>query len=339
MTFDLLNSNEYQNILLFVCVLLLPKLLLRFRIPIGISSLILGKSFLKSSILTLAGAYLLSLWLNIDMRAAIILSIGLFTPSAGFILNSMMAFKFSPHQQKWIRTKSISKEIAAVAILFFTLQSQDMILFFKSIFVILFLIIILPHIFQFFLMVIAPYAPRSEASFLILVAFVTGIITKKMGTYYLVGAFIAGIAAGQFKHFIKSKESNHISSSISVFFSIFIPFYFFNAGAQLNHSYFTYAGLKYGLIFSIVIIPIRVLCTTAGINDFIRDFKKDRYRLALSIIPNLIFGLVMANILHEHFSTSPDIISSLLFYTIFSSLIPTFVFKKAPPEAFDTSRI
>jgi len=163
---EILHSKDLQYILLFFMVLLVPKILLRFRIPVGITCLILGAFIsvafglfqndqiiillsrlgitslflfagleieieelkrdwktllgyvLKSSTLLFICAYFLAKYLEINYRVSVILSVGLFTPSTGFILNSLKSYQFTPEQEYWIRSKAISKEIAAILILF-----------------------------------------------------------------------------------------------------------------------------------------------------------------------------------------------------------------------------
>jgi len=83
-----------------------------------------------------------------------------------------------------------------------------------------------------------------------------------------------------------------------------------------------------------VFIPIRILTVFSSIKFFIKDNWKDRYPIATALLPNLIFGLVLASILRERFQIDVYIISGLIVYTILSSVIPAIVFKKTPPESF-----
>ena len=380
-------SSELRYISIFVILILLPKILLRFRIPIGISSLAIGalvgstlgwfqndllidilaklgittlflfagmeveideikkdlptisKFALKTLVFTFICAFIFTQLLGLPFRPSIILAIGVLTPSAGFILNSLKLFQFKPSEEYWIKSQAISKEIVAIFIMFIALQAGDLRSFLISKAVLLLLIFSLPIIFKVFLKFIAPYAPRTEVSFLILVAFVAGIITKKIGTYYLVGAFISGVVAGQFKHFIKSEESDRILNSVNSFFSIFVPFYFFSSGLKITSDFFTLNGLIIGLALAVTIIPARIGLLIYSIKHFLSEFWEDRKAISVSLTPTLIFGLVMMSILREKFNVSTDILSGLVIYTVLASLIPSIVFKKAPPEAFDTSTV
>jgi len=387
MKFEFLNSLEYQYLILFIVVLFLPKVLLRFRIPVGITAMTLGllvtiflgwfqndqlilllsrlgitslflfagmeieldeikknakaifKYLGKSLAMLLIVACVLQYTLDVSFKIGTIISIGLLTPSTGFILNSLKSYKLAEDEIYWIRLKAISKEILAVLVLFLALKTNDLTTFVISNSLLIALIVILPLLFNFFLKVIAPFAPKSEVSFLVLVALISGIITKKIGTYYLVGAFIAGIVAGQYKHFIKSDQSERILTSLAAFFSIFVPFYFFKAGLSITTDLFTMKGLYVGLAFIAIFLPIRYFSVCASVKFFIEDFWHDRNKIALSLIPTLIFGLVIVSILKEQFQVSNHILSGLLLYTVVSSIIPSLIFKKTPPGSYDFSRV
>lgn len=379
---EIFNSIEFHYIILFTILLVLPKLLLRFHIPVGITSITLGvvtslslgwfkddQLVLMLSRLGITSLFLfagleieveeikrdakalgghvgkfvvltlllsLGLWkfFELDYRAGLLLALGIMTPSTGFILNSLKNYGFTEDQQYWIRSKAIAKEIAAIALLFVALQSDSMRQFFVSTGLLIGLIVILPLLFKLFFKVIAPYAPDSEVGFLILVALVCGIFTKKIGTYYLVGAFIVGVIASQFKHFGKSQRSEEILKNLGMFFSFFIPFYFYKAGLSFSKEMFSWDGVLIGLIFLFLFIPVRVLTVHSSLRMFLREFWNDRFEISMSLLPTLIFGLVIAGILREKFQIDIKIISGLMFYTLITSIIPAIVFKKNPPESF-----
>ena len=373
---EFLQTSEVRNLLLFAVVLLVPKILLRYRIPVGLSALGIGiitslstdwfqndelllmlsrlgitslflfagmevdtedlkknasaisKHLVKATAIIFVSALLCIHFLDLTFRPALILALGLLTPSTGFILNSLKASNFKEQEEYWIRTKAIAKEIVAIALLFLALQSQSWEQLLSSTAVILAMILLLPTIFRFFLKRIAPYAQDSEVAFLVLIALVCGVITMKIGAYYLVGAFIVGMTAGRFKHFMGNTESANTLQSLASFFTVFIPFYFYKAGLGFSEDLFTVDGLLVGVVFLIVFIPLRVLSVFSTFHFFLKDFWEDRWPIAMNLLPTLIFGLVVAGILQEDFGVSPYIISGLVIYTIVSSIIPTFFNKK-----------
>ncbi len=297
------------------------------------------KYLLKSLIIIFLLSTALCYALDLSLQISLIVSIAVLTPSAGFILSSLKSFKMTDEQKSWIKLKAISKEIAAIIVLFFSLQINDPQSLLISTLILLFLIFSLPRIFTFFLKVIAPYAPGTEVSFLVLIAFATGVITKKIGTHYLVGAFITGIVAGQFTHFMKSDKSESILEAIGSFFIIFVPFYFFKAGMILKMNMINQEGLIIGLLLIISVIPIRLYSVDLGIKYFIEDFQDKNKTVAKALMPNLIFGLVIVSILKEQFIIKDSILFGLIIYTIIASLLPAFLFEKEQPITHDTSKV
>ncbi len=376
-------ADEIKYFILIICVLLVPKFLLRFRIPAGITAMALGvltahflgwfgtsptlevlatlgvtslflfagleidlyelrkdaptllKHILISLIIIFISAYCLHWALDINFRIATILSLGLNTPSTGFILNSISGFDLTQEQKYWIRSKAIAKEVLALMILFFALQSESMGQLSISLGVIIVMILVLPLAFQFFIKKIAPYAPDSEVTFMILMAFICGVVTMKLGAYYLIGAFIAGVIAAQFRHFIKTNDSEKMLYSISFFASLLIPFYFFKAGVKIDLSTVSINSLLYGVGFLVIFVPIRYLNVFVSVRFFLKDYWDSRYKISLSLMPTLIFGLVIAAILRNQFSVNIDIINGLVIYTIVASIIPSIFLKGAPRELYD----
>ena len=203
------------------------------------------------------------------------------------------------------------------------------------------MILILPLLFKFFIKVIAPFAKDSEVSFLILIALLCGVITTKLGTYYLVGAFIVGMTAGRFTHFIKMEKSKEFLIAISFFFTFFVPFYFYKAGMSFPIEMLNLKGALYGLAFLAIFLPLRIIYMKVSIYFFLKEQWKDNIEITFSLLPTLIFGLVMAAILQERFADviPAELITGLLIYTVGSSIIPSIFLKKAPREAYDSSFI
>ena len=77
---------------------------------------------------------------------------------------------------------------------------------------------------------VVPYAPGSEFSLLLMVGLICAIITKMLGVYYLVGAFVAGLVARSLSKRMTTLASRENLEAIQLFASFFIPFYFFHNG-------------------------------------------------------------------------------------------------------------
>jgi Kef-type K+ transport system membrane component KefB len=283
--------------------------------------------------------YGMHLYFDIGFRPAMILSLGLMTPSTGFILNSLKGVDLTMREVRWVRSKAISKELVAILLLFFILQTESWKQFLISTTALVVMILFLPVLFKFFLKKVAPFAPDSEASFLVLIALLCGVITTKLGTYYLVGAFIVGMTAGRFRHFIEHEKSQRMLHSVGFFFSFFVPFYFFKAGQSFTSDMWSMSGLFVGCLFLVIVLPLRLFSIFSSIWMWMRDCWGDRNSIALPLLPTLIFGLVIAQILRDTYHVPSTLISGLIIYTLASSVLPWFFLKKLPPENYDSSLI
>ena len=299
----------------------------------------LSLHLLQSVIITVIVAICFSYIFTIQLRPALLLALGIMSPSTGFILNSLNGFDYTAQQKHWIRSKAISAELVAIVMMFFVLQTESVASFAISTSSIIAMILILPLLFKFFIKKIAPFARDSEVNFLVLIALLCGVITTKLGTYYLVGAFIVGMTAGRFRHFIAQEKSHNFLVAISFFFTFFVPFYFYKAGMSFPIEMLNTKGAIYGAAFLAIFLPLRIISMKASIWFFLKEQWQDNIEITFSLLPTLIFGLVMAMILQDRFNIPPELITGLLIYTVGSSIIPSIFLKKAPKEAYDSSFI
>lgn len=380
-------THDLEYLAVFSLVLILPKVLMRFRIPSGITALLIGviiavldpdlkadnlfrflsqigitslflfaglevefeelkedriyltKYMTKSLIILFGIAYGISNYFKLPFQESFIYSLGIFTPSAGFILNSLHSFDIGVDQEYWIKSKAISKELVAVVLLFFALQSGDLkALAISSVFFIC-MFLLLPVLFRLFFKFVSPYAPNSEVPFLVVLSLIAGVLSKEMGAYYLVGAFIVGIVGGQFKKQIFKEGEENMLHSLSSFFKTFLPFYFFYAGLKIYFNEISFEAIKIGFILLVVFIPLRLLIIGSSIKFFMTEVKKDPYKISLSLMPTLIFGLVIASILKERGIIPSVLIYSLLIYTLLNSIIPAIVLTAAKPKKLENSEM
>jgi len=379
-------SQDLIYLALFSLVLIFPKMLLRFKIPSGITALLIGcvaayfdpdlKSdqlfrFLSqigiTSLFVFAGleveweelkedkkyfAGYIVFWtialmiiafgffklLKFPFQEALIYSLGIFTPSAGFIINSLHSFKVNQDQEYWIKSKAISKEITAILLLFLALQSGNLkslglsVLFYAGLF------IILPWIFKYFFKFISPYAPNLEVPFLVVLSLISGVISKELGAYYLVGAFAVGLIASKFKKQIFKDDEESFFGSLSSFFNVFLPFYFFFAGLKIKVGDLTLEPLTSALILFVIFVPLRIWIIRVSVKRIKDDIDRNSYSISLSLMPTLIFGLVIAGILKDRGILDQKYIFSLIIYTLLTSILPVIIasFKKATGEEQQT---
>ena len=84
-----------------------------------------------------------------------------------------------------------------------------------------------------------------------------GFTTRKLGAYYLVGAFVVGMVAQRFRENLPTMSSEHTLHAVEVFASFFIPFYFFNAGLHLRPEHFSPAAFGVGLA-CLLMVGVRI---------------------------------------------------------------------------------
>ncbi len=367
-------SGELKYLAIFSAVLILPHILLKLKIPSGISALLLGISFVIidpaiktdqlfvflsqlgiTSLFVFSGlevdfkefaehknyflkyltktVLLLAIitvalydFLNLDPQASFLLALGIFTPSAGFIINSLHSYKIGTDMEYWVKSKAISKEVIAIIFMFFAMQSGDLkkMVISTCFFIILFLI--LPKVFKIFFKYISPLTPNLEVPFLVSLSLIAGVLSKAMGAYYLVGAFAVGLIGASFKKDIFKEDEEVVFKSLSSFFTVFLPFYFFMAGTKLSFSGFDKEAITLGLLFVLIFVPIRMMATNTSLRIMLSHVKTHPYSISLSLMPTLIFGLVIAGVLKERSLAQEYIVYGLIFYTLITSLLPTVVF-------------
>jgi Kef-type K+ transport system membrane component KefB len=149
---------------------------------------------------------------GLSTRAALLVALGLLTPSAGFILSSLGASGMSVEERFAVKTKVIAAELLALAALFIVVQSSSARQLGIAAVSLAALLVVIPLAFRFFARFVAPYAPKSEFAFLLGVAVVTAIATRALGVYYLLGAFLVGVSAQRFRTHLPALSSEKLST-------------------------------------------------------------------------------------------------------------------------------
>lgn len=318
--------------------------LFRFLSQIGITSLFLfaglevdveelkndkaylGKYLLKFLVFLCIIAYGIQQVFQLNIQNALIFSLGIFTPSAGFILTSLHSNNLDQDQEYWVKSKAISKEVLSILLLFLALQGNDPKGMAISLAFFGFLFLILPPIFRLFFKFISPYAPNSEIPFLVALSLISGVISKELGAYYLVGAFAVGLIGSRFKRKIFDEGEEALFRSLSGFFNVFLPFYFFYAGLKLSVYGFSLNALVVGLCMLVIFVPLRMFIISNSFRTFLKNLQFETYKISLSLMPTLIFGLIIANILLERSEVQDKHVYGLITYTLLTSILPTIFF-------------
>lgn len=258
----------------------------------------------------------------LSARAATLVALALLTPSTGFILDSLDRFGLNARERFWVKSKAISTELVALAVLFVVLQGEDVQQLGVSILTLGGLVILVPLAFQLFARIILPFAPKSEFAFLVIVAMACAFVTRRLGVYYLVGAFLVGVAAQRFRRELPTMSSEKTLHAVEVFASFFVPFYFFKAGAQLQASDLTPGALALGVGLLAVAVPLRVLTVAWHRRIALAERWRDALRISTPLLPTFVFTLVIASILRERFVLPAGLFGGLVIYTVLNTLIP-----------------
>lgn len=375
-----IQSRDVQYVGLLFALFVLPRVLLRWRVPSAVTSLALGAGAglggglfhgddtvgLLSTLGIVALFLLAGLHVNlaelraglrvllghvgfqmgslllvglaaasafgIEGRSALLVALALLTPSAGFILDSLEALPVGPHHRYWIRSKAIATELVALAVLFFTLQSTTASRLSLSTLILVALIFLLPVAFRLFARLVLPFAPRSEFAFLVMVAVASAFVTKELGVYYLVGAFVVGLTAQRFRQRLPGMTSEKMLHAVEAFASLFIPFYFFHAGLELKAEDLAADSLLVGVVLLAVCLPLRVGMVALHRRLTLHESLRESLPISLPLLPTLVFTLVIAGILRERFDAPPALVGGLVVYAIVNTLFPGLVLRQPTPD-------
>ncbi|MBI5060595.1 cation:proton antiporter [candidate division KSB1 bacterium] len=291
---------------------------------------------LQHVVLMLAGllvvATIVTLATALDFRTAILVALALLTPSTGFILESLSSFATTQQERFWIRSLALGAELVALGVFFVVLQSFSVRQFSLSILALVALIVIVPVVFWLFAKTVVRYAPKSEFAFLLMVALVSAYVTRELGVYYLVGAFIVGVVAQRFRLRLPSLVSDNMLHAVEVFASVFIPVYFFKAGLHIQQADLSLRAAGIGLLCLAAIVPLRLLMTALHRRIALGEHLRRGLRISVAIIPTLVFSIVIAEILRDRFELSNELFGGIIIYALINTVLPTFVFKLPAPE-------
>jgi Kef-type K+ transport system membrane component KefB len=290
-------------------------------------------------LLLLAAVALVSVrLLGLDPRAASLWALALVIPSTGFILDSLPSFGLTPDETYWVKNKAIATELLALVVLFVVLQSTSVLRLLLATLALVALIAVLPPLFRLFATSVVPWAPKSEFAFLVMMAIVVAYATRMLGAYYLVGAFVVGIAARRFREQLPAVASERMLHAVEVFASFFAPFYFFVAGTELQPSDFSGLALLIGVALTALLLPVRLALVMLQRWLALRESTSQSMRVAVPMLPTLIFTLVVAGILRDRFALPSPLFGALIVYAVLNTTVPGLVLR-TPPPAYDAPEL
>jgi Kef-type K+ transport system membrane component KefB len=284
------------------------------------------------SVILALGSAIIAFGFGFATRPAVLIALALLTPSTGFILSSLSGFGLLEGERFAVKTYVIASELLALTVLFFVLQSTSIGRLAFAVAAMIVVVTIIPLMFRLFARLVAPHAPRSEFAFLLMVAIVCAYATTRLGVYYLVGAFLVGIAAQRFRSELPAMSSEKMVDALESFGSVFIPFYFFHAGTEIVREQITMRAIFVGILLIVLLIPLRVAITMLQRRSFLKNSTAVARRIGVALIPTLVFTLVIVDILNVNFGVEKYILGALVLYTVINTSIPAFVLHSAPPE-------
>ncbi|HEX7941113.1 MAG TPA: cation:proton antiporter, partial [Gemmatimonadaceae bacterium] len=264
---------------------------------------------------------------HLSTRVAALLSLALVTPSTGFILSSLSSFGLTDDERKTVRTYAIGSELIALTALFFVLQSTSARQLALAIAAMAGVVIVIPLAYRAFAVLVAPYAPRSEFAFLLMVGVACASATRLLGVYYLVGAFLVGVAAQRYRGAHPAMSSEKMIDALESFGSVFIPFYFFHAGSEIAHENISWRAFLVGMLLVALFVPLRVAVISLHRRLALAEAFATSRRVGSAMVPTLVFTLVIMGILTEQFALPSVMAGALVFYTIVNTTLPAFVLK------------
>lgn len=267
-------------------------------------------------------------YMQMAWQVAALLALALLTPSTGFILETLERLGLNDDERFWIKIKAIGSEVLALLILFGVLQSSSIERLAWSSTALVAMIFLLPLMFIVLGRWVMPYAPGSGFSLLVMVGLIAAYFTKQLGVYYLVGAFVAGVAARLLRERLPKLASDENLNAVGLFASFFVPFYFFHSGMNVPAGALAWESVVLGVLAAVVILPCRIGFVWLQRRIVFGEDSRTSLNIAVALAPTLIFTLVLATILRELYAIPDSWYGGLLVYAALSTMLPTVVLSK-----------
>lgn len=264
-------------------------------------------------------------WLELAWQPAALLALALLTPSTGFILDTLAQQGLDEQERFWVAAKAVAGEILALVVLFVVVRSGSAAELAFSSLALAAMVAALPFLFVLFGRYLVPHAPGSEFSLLVLVGLVAATLTKMLGVYYLVGAFLAGLVARLLRERMPQLASDENLRAVRLFASFFVPFYFFHSGLGVPGDALQWQSLALGIAVSAVVLPARIAVQWLHRRLVFREDAASSLRVSVTLAPTLIFTLVLASLLRENYGIPDSWYGALLVYACASTALPSVV--------------
>jgi Kef-type K+ transport system membrane component KefB len=279
--------------------------------------------FAVRGLVLVAFAAIAGAFLHLGWQVDCMIALALLTPSTGFILDMLPHSGLNHTEQSEVALHAVTGEMTAVFLFLVISQAGSVKTLLISGGAIILLVALMPLVYFALARFVVPYSPGSEFSLLLMVGLICAVITKTLGVYYLVGAFVAGLVARSLSKRLTTLASPENLEAIRLFASFFIPFYFFHNGLGVPSAALVSASLLYGFALAACVMPVRLGVVWLQSRLMRHRGNRGSLRVSIALSPTLIFTLVIAEILRENFSVSPPLYGGLLVYAAIASILPS----------------
>ena len=270
---------------------------------------------------------------QLPWQASGLLVLALFTPSTGFIVDSLKNFDLRDDERAAVANIAIAGEVFALIALFIIQQASHLDQMAIASMVLVGLLFGLPLLFVAFGRWVVPYAPGSEFSLLVMVGLIAAYATYKLGVYYLLGAFLVGLIARLLRQRMPLLASEANLHAVSLFASFFVPFYFFKVGTSIPSDAISFSSLGVGVTLTLVVIPVRLAVVWFSLRILFPLHSRSALTVAMLLTPTLVFTLVLAGILRERFHIDAAYYGGFVLYAALSTLFPFFLLRAAASQS------
>ncbi len=266
--------------------------------------------------------------LGLPLTTGFIIALALTTPSASYIISCIKGQ--DEKKQKWIEGKALTGELLALVLLIFALNIDSLWMLLVTLAVLGVLLLILPLILKKLYYGFFSKMKGIEFSFIFVVAMISAYMTDFLGLHFLVGAFIAGLVSRRFvNELVQNKDHQQVNRNtgkqilegFNFFATVFIPFYFFKVGLQINSEVLTLQNIICGISLAIIISAARLTMMVWHRRIRVRESILTASRVSSFLLPTLVFTFVISEILRKSYLISEALFGTLLIYGVVTALI------------------
>lgn len=280
---------------------------------------------------------------GLSLVAALLSAVVLLTPSSGFIVSMLNTSSVKAGWQSVIKAKALSAEIMGIAVLTIFLNVGDLAYLGIVLVSVSALILLLPFALRFFYQLLKIRMGNIKFSFFFVIALASAFVTEMLGLHYIVGAFVAGVFIFQFmERLVEEKRvsktlSNQLMEAMNFLSVLFVPFYFFSVGLDMRPGYFSWPIVSIAFGLCVVVSILRVF-SVSGLQAFHFGSFRQQFKAASALLPTLMFGFIVAELLLDKGFITQQIFAVLIWYAIFTSITSVFVKSSLESERNDSPR-